>query len=213
LGPKLKTRITRKKRDRLADLEFREAIIDGRKIAPDPGLREAFPALPRLPLRLICCRLTKLINHGGLLRLAENFRLDSVHFEAPPDGIPDLSGAQGAGEWIKWTWGDPLEAIKEAKAEGYQIVGLTLNERAQAIQTIEWQHPCALVLGEEKFGLTPTIEDACDVCAAIPLYGMIASLNVTHAAVIGVYEASRSYQRGHPEFLPARSASRNLVQP
>lgn len=177
----------------------------------DPGLRDVFPTLSRAPISLICCAMGKQVNQGGIIRLAEAFRLDSVRFEKEPDDAMDLAGARGAGQWLDWAYQTPLEALASAKAAGRLTLALTLNDRAVPIDNIEWKFPVSIVLGEEKTGMPPEVEAECDLCAAIPLFGMMPSLNVTHAAVIAVWEALAAFRRTAPEFEPARSISRRLT--
>jgi tRNA C32,U32 (ribose-2'-O)-methylase TrmJ len=51
----------------------------------------------------------------------------------------------------------------------------------------------------------------CHVSAAVPLYGIVQSLNVTTATAIALYEAVSAYAKQHPEFEPARQVSRQLL--
>lgn len=177
----------------------------------DPGLRENFATLPRAPISLVCCTLAKQVNQGGIIRLAEAFRLKSVRFEVEPDDALDMAGARGAGRWLDWQYQHPISAIDEAKAAGSQVICLNLNEQAASIHQVPWRFPCTIVVGEERLGVPEEIEAACDLSAAIPLYGMMQSLNVTHAAVIAVWEALNAYRGVDPSFVPARSVSKKLM--
>lgn len=190
--------------------EMREAWGLGH-VAQDPGLREAYASLPRAQVRVICCALGKDVNQGGILRLAEAFRLERVDYE-PPYGEPfDFTAATGVEPWQEYRWIEPEKAISEAKAEGYRAYGLTISPDARAIQTVDWSFPCAIVLGEEQKGMRPEVADLCDEHVGIPLYGMIPSINVSTAAAIAVFEAMKAYAREYPEFEPARNASRRLL--
>jgi 23S rRNA (guanosine2251-2'-O)-methyltransferase len=53
----------------------------------------------------------------------------------------------------------------------------------------------ALVLGAEGTGVRPLVRRTCDAVVAIPLSGQVASLNVSVAAAVLLYEARR--QRAH----------------
>jgi 23S rRNA (guanosine2251-2'-O)-methyltransferase len=53
----------------------------------------------------------------------------------------------------------------------------------------------ALVFGAEGKGLRPLVRRACDDTVAIPLSGAVASLNVSVAAAVLLYEAERQRRR------------------
>ncbi|PWU09686.1 MAG: 23S rRNA (guanosine(2251)-2'-O)-methyltransferase RlmB [Terriglobia bacterium] len=80
-----------------------------------------------------------------------------------------------------------LEQIKE---RGYWIYGL--DERGtQDYDRAAYNAPCAFVVGAEGKGLHEQVRRHCDVLLRIPLAGKIASLNVSVAAGIVLFEWKR----------------------
>ena len=69
---------------------------------------------------------------------------------------------------------------------------------------IDYTKPTAILLGQEKFGITPEALALADHHIVIPMVGMVQSLNVSVAAAAILYEAQRQrelagcYQRGCP---------------
>ncbi len=190
-----------------------EVVKKTDRITRDPGIRKKFASLPRAPIRIICCELDKGINHGNILRIAECFRLEEVCFTpVPRKKMRDFSGCVAALKWQKYRWISAVDAIREARSDGYTIYGLTLEGGAKALRDVNWRLPCAIVLGSEIEGLGEGVEKDCDELIAIPLYGMVQSLNVAVTAGIAVEHCFSEYIRNHPEFLPARKASRMLVE-
>jgi hypothetical protein len=86
-------------------------------LADDPGLRESYSGLARAPIRLIVCPLRKNINHGGLLRLADAFRLKQVDFAPEEDEAVDMSGHRGTRACQPHRWISASESISEAKGD------------------------------------------------------------------------------------------------
>jgi tRNA (guanosine-2'-O-)-methyltransferase len=177
----------------------------------DPGLRDRYHTLPRAPIRLIACPLEKDVNQGGLLRLAEAFRLERVDFTPEPDGAVDMAAHLGTKSRQPYRWIPADQAVAKATEEGYHTVALTLNPRAVPLDRIRWQFPLAIVIGAELDGVPTEIERNCQQSVAIPLYGLVQSLNVTMASAIVVQHALSRYVEEHPEFVPARAVSRRLL--
>ncbi len=204
-------KISWKERHRRMRANLEEAWAASHHAPSDPGLREAYPTLPRAPIRLITCPLSKDINQGGILRLAEAFRLERIDFSPEADGAIDMAGHRGTKTFQPWQWIEVDVAVAEAKAAGYQTVALTLSDRATDLDRHDWRFPMALVVGGELDGVPPEIEEMCDAAVAIPLYWMVQSLNVAVATGMALQSAFGAFRREHPEFLPARSTSRRLL--
>lgn len=50
---------------------------------------------------------------------------------------------------------------------------------------------CSFIVGNERFGISPSILDLCTRAVHIPMYGSNGSMNVTHALAICLYEWRR----------------------
>ena len=81
-------------------------------------------------------------------------------------------------------------ALDDLKQRGYWIYGL--DERGKEdYDRVEYSQPTALVLGGEGKGLHEQVRRHCDVLVRIPMAGKIASLNVSVAAGIVLFEWRR----------------------
>lgn len=194
---------------------MRQGLVDAwakaEHFAQDPGLRDTYESMPRAPIRLLVGPLNKDINQGGLLRLSDAFRIERLELTPEPDGAIDMAGSRGTKKHQPWRWREVGEAVDAAKSEGYRTVAVSISDRAIPFDEMQWEFPLALVLGAELEGLDPEIEARCDHTVAIPLYGIVQSLNVVCAAGIVLQHAVRAYARENPEFVPARGASRRLL--
>lgn len=80
-----------------------------------------------------------------------------------------------------------LEALKEL---GYHCAGLA-GEGARPISAMPKDRPVAVVLGAEGAGLRQLVGATCDALYRIPIAREMESLNVSNAAAIALYEATR----------------------
>ena len=81
-------------------------------------------------------------------------------------------------------------AIEAAKAAGFWIYGLDGRGEA-AYDTVTYNSPTVLLVGGEGHGLHQQVKKHCDVMVRIPLAGSIASLNVSVATGIALFEWKR----------------------
>ncbi len=85
-------------------------------------------------------------------------------------------------------------ALEELKERGFWIYGL--DERGdQDYDAVDYADPAAFVLGGEGKGLHEQVRKHCDVLVRIPVAGKIASLNVSVAAGIVLFEWKRRHGR------------------
>lgn len=77
-----------------------------------------------------------------------------------------------------------------AKAGGMWCYGADANSKL-AYDAVDYRGAAVLVLGSEGKGLRPRVAAACDALVAVPLRGRIESLNVSAAAAVLAYAATR----------------------
>jgi 23S rRNA (guanosine2251-2'-O)-methyltransferase len=85
-------------------------------------------------------------------------------------------------------------ALTEMKEQGFLVVGLD-SEAPDDLSGIALASPLALVLGAEGKGLRQGTRANCDRLARLDLPGAIKSLNVSNAAALALYIASRALAR------------------
>lgn len=83
--------------------------------------------------------------------------------------------------------------LEDLKQRGFWIYGL--DERGEHLHTeVEYAIPAAFVFGGEGKGLHEMVKKHCDFLVRIPMAGAIASLNVSVAAGVVLFE----FRRQHP---------------
>jgi 23S rRNA (guanosine2251-2'-O)-methyltransferase len=87
-------------------------------------------------------------------------------------------------------------AIEELKALHVWTVGLA-GDASRTYDAIDFTQPTAIVLGAEGSGLRRLVRESCDFTTAIPMRGRVASLNVSVAAGVVLFEAARQRRAHH----------------
>jgi len=86
--------------------------------------------------------------------------------------------------------GNINRTLEELKTRGYWIYGL--DERGkESYDQVEFTKPSAIVLGAEGSGLHEHVAKRCDFLVRIPMAGQVASLNVSVAAGVMLFEWKR----------------------
>ena len=99
--------------------------------------------------------------------------------------------------------GNLARALEAIAARGVAVVGLAA-EAETPLDALDLARPCVLVAGNEEKGLRPLVRRACTELAAIPMPGPIASLNVSVAVGVALFEALRQRRQAASQ---ARSSS------
>jgi tRNA G18 (ribose-2'-O)-methylase SpoU len=86
--------------------------------------------------------------------------------------------------------------LKELKRAGYHLVGLEQTTGSKNLHEFHFQRRTALVIGNERLGLTEDLLALVDDVVEIPVYGLPYSYNVATAATMALYEFCRQYPRG-----------------
>ena len=133
-------------------------------------------------------------NLGACLRVADAVGAHAVI--APKDRAVGLTQtavkvASGAAETVPYiTVTNLARSLREIKERGIWVVG-TDAEAPQDLYGARWPIACAWVLGAEGQGLRRLTRETCDQLVSIPMLGSVASLNVSVATGICLYEARR----------------------
>ncbi|HYX40375.1 MAG TPA: 23S rRNA (guanosine(2251)-2'-O)-methyltransferase RlmB, partial [Pyrinomonadaceae bacterium] len=133
-------------------------------------------------------------NLGAILRTCECAGVRAVFVpERRAVGLTETvaKAAAGALEYVRVARvTNVARLIEELKERGIWTVG-TAADASLEYTDWDWTRPSALLLGGEGEGLRRLVRERCDALVRIPLRGRIASLNVSVAAGVVLYEALR----------------------
>jgi len=165
-------------------------------LPPRPDRRD-FPKLPRRPIRVVLDGVTHLPNIGTMFRLCDAFRVERLYvcgFELALHKRKLTKAAAGTLAWVPWeSRANAAEIVEESRAEGYSIAVVELSEGSVPPEALCSTAPICLVLGAERHGVSPAVLALADQFVEIPTEGLGGSINLTTAAAIVLYEASRRF--------------------
>ncbi len=143
---------------------------------------------------LVLDQLTDPHNVGAIMRSAAAFAARAIVTTArhSPEATGVLAkAASGALELVPLVTVQNLARGMEAlRQRGFMLVGLDSSGDSD-LADLPLRAPLALVLGAEGKGLRQLTQETCDALARIDLPGEIKSLNVSNAAALALYVASR----------------------
>ncbi len=146
------------------------------------------------PLILVLDRITDVRNFGAIARTAECTGVDTIL-------IPEQNAAAINADAIKTsagalhnitvcrTWNLKL-SLQFLKDSGIQLVACTEKTQDNMCKP-DYTPPTAIIMGSEEDGVSPEFLKMCDSRAKIPMNGKIASLNVSVATGVILYEVIR----------------------
>jgi 23S rRNA (guanosine2251-2'-O)-methyltransferase len=145
-------------------------------------------------LVLVLDQITDPHNVGAILRSAAAFDVKAIVTTArhSPEATGVLAkAASGAIDIVPLVLVQNLaRAMNGLRERGFLIVGLDSEGEAD-LADVPLKAPLALVLGAEGKGLRQLTRETCDSLARLDMPGAIKSLNVSNAAALALYVASR----------------------
>ncbi len=148
----------------------------------------------RMPLLLVLDRVTDVRNFGAIARTAECLGADALV-------IPSRGSARINSDAMKTSAGalnfipvcretNLKDTLRYMKDSGLQVIACTEKAEKNLWET-PLQGPVALLMGSEEDGISPEYLKMASAEVKIPMQGQIASLNVSVASSLCLYEVAR----------------------
>lgn len=134
-------------------------------------------------------------NLGAIARVAEG--AGAAGIVIPTRGSPGVTAtvakaSAGAVEHLAIARvGSVVAFLHDARGGGRTAIGAE-PEGGEDYRLLRWPADVILVMGSEGEGLRPKVRESCDRLARIPMAGRVASLNISIAAAVLLFEALRS---------------------
>jgi tRNA G18 (ribose-2'-O)-methylase SpoU len=146
-------------------------------------------------LVLVCSPLRSNVNFSRIVRAAGCCAVQRVIAAGRPRLDPDVARIDETQIQIE-CHRTLAPVLQKLKSQGYTLVGLEQTTHSVSIFDVTLPRKMALIVGNERLGLTEDVLAIVDQVVEIPVYGMPYAHNVATATAIALYEYCRQYPRG-----------------
>ena len=144
-------------------------------------------------LTVLMEKVNKPHNFAAILRNCDSVGVLEAHVVLPEKGI-NLSNHTSAGT-TKWvpvhSHPDVVPAVEQLRKAGFRILAAHPSAEARDFRDVDFTAPVAIMVGAELDGISQVGLAAADELVAIPMEGMVRSLNVSVATALLLFEAQR----------------------
>ncbi|QMU66290.1 MAG: 23S rRNA (guanosine(2251)-2'-O)-methyltransferase RlmB [Flavobacteriaceae bacterium] len=148
----------------------------------------------QLPLFLVLDQISDVRNFGAIIRTAECTGVNGIiiqqHGSAPVNAETVKTSAGAVFKVSICRVNHIKDALFILQAEGIKTIAAA-EKAKDSIYSVNLNQPIAIVMGSEYKGVNPSILKIADYKAKLPLMGSIASLNVSVACGVLLYETLR----------------------
>ncbi len=127
-------------------------------------------------------------NTSAVMRSAEGLGFGNFHVIETFEKFKEANRVtQGADKWLEVKkWKSTKDCVAELKKNKIRIC-VTSLEASKPLQEIDFSTPLALVLGNEKDGVSKEMLDAADERVILPMPGFVQSFNISIAGALCLY--------------------------
>jgi len=123
----------------------------------------------------------------GIMRLHVVYRMDR-----PPEDAFARTTSGGAVKWVEVVRHEDIASCYGAlRAEGMVVLATALAAEGHDLYAVDLTKPTAVVFGNEQRGVSNEAREMADGTVAIPMMGMVESLNISVACAVTAFEAMR----------------------
>lgn len=162
----------------------------------DPELAKS---IPKNPVSIILDNVLDTYNVGSIFRLADACAVEKVYLcgeTLTPPNSRIKKASINTWQWVDWEYQtSALEAVKSIRVSKPEtkIIAVEQDSRSVPFQTVRFDFPVAIIVGNETSGVSKEVLDVVDTIVELPMWGINISLNVMVSSGIVLYEIMNQY--------------------
>lgn len=155
--------------------------------------RDEYLNQPKIPLVLVLDNVTNSFNIGAFIRLADAFAIEKIIIcgELTISDKKLRKASRNEAKWVCLEYSNNTTlSLQTLIDKGYVIFGIELCHKSVDYKDITYPPRCALVLGNERKGVSEAALKLSNQLIHISMFGMGNSLNVSTAGAIVLAECA-----------------------
>lgn len=147
----------------------------------------------QMDLTVIMDNIHKPHNFNAIVRTCDAVGIQDVQYIPVTEGYRQLNYyAKGSQKWVEaHKYNNFSTVATKYRNKGYQLLAAHFSDEAIDYREIDYTVPTAIVMGTELKGISEETAGIVDKHIIVPMHGMIASLNVSVACAVILFEAQQ----------------------
>ena len=144
-------------------------------------------------LTVIMDNIHKPHNFNAIVRTCDAVGVQDVQYIPVKKGYRRLNSyAKGSQKWVEaHRYNDFPTVAHEFQSKGHQLLAAHFSDVAIDYRDVDYTQPTAIVMGTELAGISDETANIVDKHIIVPMQGMVASLNVSVASAVILFEAQK----------------------
>ena len=162
---------------------------------------EDLKKIKKNPIYIVLDNVLDTYNIGSIFRLADAVAAEKIFLcgdtETPPNHRIKKASVD-TWKWVNWQYAPTaLGAIAKLKTENLKlkIYAVEQSVKSTLYNNVDYQLPCAVVVGHETDGVSKEVLEMADEIVEIPMFGVNKSLNVMVSCGIVLFEIVKKISR------------------
>jgi tRNA G18 (ribose-2'-O)-methylase SpoU len=164
----------------------------------DKPTRDEYVKQAKIPLVLVLDHVTNSYNIGAFIRLADAFAIQKIIVcgELTISDKKLKKASRNEAKWVDIEYSDSTTAsLQSLIDDGYTVFGVELCQQSVDYKEMTYPTACALVLGNERKGVSEAALKLSHHQIHISMFGMGNSLNVSTAGAIVLAECANQIRK------------------
>jgi len=144
-------------------------------------------------LTVIMDNIHKPHNFNAIVRTCDAVGIQDVQYIPVTEGYRQLNYyAKGSQKWVEAHQHSDFPSVaSDFQAKGFQLLAAHFSDEAIDYRDVDYTQPTAIVMGTELDGISDETAKIVDKHIVVPMQGMVASLNVSVASAVILFEAQK----------------------